>query len=742
MTFNKTNCADHLDVTVAATVSEGPPALGGLLGTDGSSNRCGNRSSVRRGSRNGAVGGNDRADGTASAAEDLDSSVLSSNHDDGLGVAGGKIRVDGTVNNEQVLGTPDLGISVDNAGAVVLSTHDGATNEVRAADVLGHEALSGSVAGDDDSAVRLGSIVDELLHEGLDGLLVASSLEVRLADELGSTGAGHGKGTTGGGTVGEVDLDLESIVTSGSASTLDVSLNAVRACDAVPEDEALARLGKKTGALSEEVNVGLARLGEGRVAQSREGLLGLDLDGEDGVVLQVLSDGEVEPLVLGGHSEALATAGNSLDLLRGADTRVDEKTGSGESASSEDDSTVGLQVDDLAGRRTRLDFDTGDGLAITDDTHDLGVELELEVGVGLSKGERRVGEDSLLLARLLNGVNLSEAKAREPFAEDVPSTLVNSLHVLGRVQGTRCALVKLVSGGLDILPLPASGPLVVEISGLGSNEHLGVDNSATTKNATGHAGRFSAVFRGILCSFHGRTATGGVHRSLALLEEENGLLGLKKTLGDDQAGSTSTNNDVVVGHVGDNAGEVASRRTSLEVGGLSSGGIEREATKASTMVVESRCSIRWGVKSGRADSKTEDSVGIGGLESGAVGLDAALTQESKGEGVSTDGNTLLNGLDSNGIVVENRRVGVTTSLADRSEDLAIVGPSNHKELLSHCGAHGDGSIALRDRSDDLTDEVCAGVLRKGNTKGELAARVGKLLESDSGLGILVFDACC
>jgi hypothetical protein len=226
------------------------------------------------------------------------------------------------------------------------------------------------------------------------------------------------------------------------------------------------------------------------------------------VVLEVLSDGEVEPLILSGHGEALASAGNGLNLLRRTNTRVDEKAGSGESTGGKDDGTVGLEVDDLAGRRTGLDLNTGDSLALSNDTKDLGVELELEVAVGLGKREvvtdgtsaetvvghqRRVSEDRLLLARLLDGINLGEAVAREELREDVPSALVNSLAVLGRAGGTGGALIELVSRALNILPLPASRPLVVKVSRLRADKHHGVDDTGTTENATSHAGSISAV---------------------------------------------------------------------------------------------------------------------------------------------------------------------------------------------------------------------------------------------------------
>ncbi|KAI6774205.1 hypothetical protein HG531_001054 [Fusarium graminearum] len=619
-----------------------------------------------------------------------------------------------------VVGAPDLGVSADNAGSVVLSAHDGRTDKVRTAHVRRHEALGGSIAGNDDCAVGLGSHIDELLHEGLDSRLVSSVVQVRLADQLGSTRACDLESTARGRTVGKVDLELESIIASGGASALDVSLNAIRTHDTVPEDESLTGLGKKTIALGVEVNVLLARLSESSVGES--------------------GHGEVDPLVLRGHGKALATAGNSLDLLGRANTRVDEKSGSGESTSSEDNSTTGLDLDDLAGSRTRLDLNTGNLLTLAHNSHNLAFKHELEVGVGLSNREvitdgastlavgdhhRRMSKHGLLLVGLSDGVDLAEAVSREELAQDIVGSLVNQFTVFCRAKGT---------GSFTAVEPPNRHPAMLAVS---------VQYSEVSTLLVVKWYAIDGTSYWVVVSFQSITALPPVE--------------LKETLRNDNSSRSSADDNVVVGHVGDNGGEVTSRwgRTTrararsssairshsspgLVVSGLGRTGINRETAKASTVVVESTASIGRIIKSSSTESKSHDSIGISSLESSAVGLDTSLAEESEGERVRADLDTLLDGLDLDSVVIQNIGVCVSGSLADGGNNLAVVGPSNDEKLLAHGGTHTNGGISFGDGSNNLTNKIGAGLLRHSDTEAELAALVDELLEGDSGVGILVF----
>jgi hypothetical protein len=101
----------------------------------------------------------------------------------------------------------------------------------------------------------------------------------------------------------------------------------------------------------------------------------------------MLSNGEVDPVILGGQGDAGGAVGDGRDLIRGADSTVDEDSRRRKGTGGEDHGTVGLEVDDLTGGRSSLDFDAGDGAAISDNAENLGVELKLEVGKSLSEGE-------------------------------------------------------------------------------------------------------------------------------------------------------------------------------------------------------------------------------------------------------------------------------------------------------------------------------------------------------------------
>lgn len=188
--------------------------------------------------------------------------------------------------------------------------------------------------------------------------------------------------------MGKVNLHLDGVVGRRVASSLDISLDAVGlALDRRPEDESLTRLCHQTCSLGVEVNVGLAGVSELGAGKSSEGLLGLECGSEDGVVHEVLSNGKVDPVILGGQGDAGGAVGDCSDLVRGADTAVDENSRRRKGTGGEDHGTVSLEVDDLAGAGSSLDFDAGDSAALSDNAENLGVELKLEVGKSLSEGE-------------------------------------------------------------------------------------------------------------------------------------------------------------------------------------------------------------------------------------------------------------------------------------------------------------------------------------------------------------------
>lgn len=313
--------------------------------------------------------------------------MLSGNHDNGHTVAGGQVGVDAGVDDVEVVGTPDLGVGVHNAGAVILSTDTSSTNPMVAAGVLLGQALGSGVASNGKNAVGLPGEVDELLDGGQGRLTVVIRVEVGLVDNGRITRARNAKGTGRRSSVSHVKLDLESVVRRSVAGTLVEVLASVSSLDAGPVDEALARLGQKTGALGKEIDIGLTGAGESSAVEGSQGILGLQCDSEDGVVLQMLADGEIDPVSAGRELDTGGTVGDSLDLCLRTDTTVEENSGGGESTRGQDDRTTRLQVDDLTSAAAVVDLDTSNGFAVAHNANNLGLQGEGEVRHLLSERE-------------------------------------------------------------------------------------------------------------------------------------------------------------------------------------------------------------------------------------------------------------------------------------------------------------------------------------------------------------------
>jgi len=103
--------------------------------------------------------------------------MLSNNHDNSLCISGWQIGVDGSIDNKDVIGSEDLGVGVDDSGAIICLTHDCSSDKVRALNVtLGcdHRCTSETaITWCEDSAV-LGGVEDLVDHCSSGSLIVLS----------------------------------------------------------------------------------------------------------------------------------------------------------------------------------------------------------------------------------------------------------------------------------------------------------------------------------------------------------------------------------------------------------------------------------------------------------------------------------------------------------------------------------------------------------------------------------------
>lgn len=294
-----------------------------------------------------------------------------------------------SIHNEEVVGAPDLGVRVDNALSIVGSAHLSGSKVMATTTDGSHESLRGGVLGNGKDAVGFASPLEQLVNEGSKGFLVAFGVHEGVLGHVGRTAGRDLDGTSRSGAVGQVDLDANGVIAVRANSALNVTGSAIGSVDAGPKVQTLTSLGHETAALSKEVNGLLVRVSPGSLGERNELLLGGEGDGRDAVVLEVLADGEVDPLLLGRQLDVGGAGGDDFDLLGGADAGVEEDARGGVGAGGEDERSTLAELNDLAGSTVVLDLDAGDEAAVADGAEDHGVEFEGEVGEGFGVREDR-----------------------------------------------------------------------------------------------------------------------------------------------------------------------------------------------------------------------------------------------------------------------------------------------------------------------------------------------------------------
>ncbi|KAI6774893.1 hypothetical protein HG530_001651 [Fusarium avenaceum] len=224
---------------------------------------------------------------------------------------------------------------------------------------------------------------------------------------------------------------------------------------------------------------------------------GLDVEGEDGVIHEVLANRQVNPVSLSGKSDACLLG--SLDLLLGTNARVEQKTRGCESAGGEDDSAILGKLDNLLLTIGSLNFNTGGLGARSYNADDLCAEAKSEVLLFLCQREVRLdwpgalrvldvpgwpAVDFMLLVGLLDHVDRLPANCVEEPRQGVVQASVVSLLVQGWLKGSGVAGVQPVGSWCNVVPLPALGPLIVEVaSGRVDKDHE-VDSDAASENTS------------------------------------------------------------------------------------------------------------------------------------------------------------------------------------------------------------------------------------------------------------------
>lgn len=517
--------------------------------------------------------------------------------------------MDGTIDNINVVGAPDLhGGCINDRGAVVGLAQAGGTDVVvTLRDVVSGDEL-GNGGGDGlERRVRALGHGDQLVHPVGDGGDVAGSLQVARGGEARGTSVSDLEDTVRGKTVSQVGLDLDGVVGTWRDGALDVAGDGVVARHGGPEVEPLAGLGEQTSRpVVEHGGDGGVGRGDGSARLRVERVLGGEGNSEDGVVLDVLANGQLDPVRLSGQGDRDGAALDSLDLCLDTNTRIDQHAGRRQGTTGQNNATAGLEIDNLAAAVLEFDLDTSGGGVGAHDTDELGVERHLEVGLGLGEREvvldragtqtildqpGRVGEDGLLVVGRGQGVGLREAVVAEEVRHDGPGTLIDTGTVGEDV--TRGALVEGVSRGGDIIPLPACGPLVVKVVCGRLDEHHGVDGTGSTQQATSHTGSVETVLASVggggqvvshgghvvlsdgVVVCHGVITSRGVVRSWATLQEQDGCTRLSQTLRGNDTGSTTTGNNVVVSGVASGGRRCGVGATG---GGVRSGGGSADGT--------------------------------------------------------------------------------------------------------------------------------------------------------------------
>lgn len=105
---------------------------------------------------------------------------------------------------------------------------------------------------------------------------------------------------------------------------MEVFVGTVCCVDACPEVEALATLCERAGTFVEHVYVCLVGGLEVGLNHGCLVLLGVEGEGKDGVILEVLADRKIEPLGLSGQSDAGSSVGDNFELIGWTDATVEE----------------------------------------------------------------------------------------------------------------------------------------------------------------------------------------------------------------------------------------------------------------------------------------------------------------------------------------------------------------------------------------------------------------------------------
>src|SRR5690242_9155082 len=197
------------------------------------------------------------------------SCVLSNNHNDSLGVTGGQVGMNGSVNDEEIVGSVDPGVGVYDAGAVgtpVVSSHLRGSNPVVTGDqVVGDNRLGRGVCVQShssiDGAVSLGGDIHPPLDEARESLSVGIGGQPRFYVEDGVTTGCDAQLTSGGSSMCEEGPDSEDAILHEADSSLKESLLAITAFHRCPQVHPLRGLCHNTRSLLVEIQVGLNRVG-------------------------------------------------------------------------------------------------------------------------------------------------------------------------------------------------------------------------------------------------------------------------------------------------------------------------------------------------------------------------------------------------------------------------------------------------------------------------------------------------
>jgi hypothetical protein len=333
-------------------------------------------------------------------SQNLCDGSLGDDHDGSLDVASGKIGVDATIDDVlqelamiskdvmestyKVVSAVNLGVKVNNGGTVVktaVGTNAGGSNVVVAVGVVLNQRRD--VGGLDERVASASGqeLVQHLADEASGSCLVSLGGQVGLLGEVGGLGLVEAESSAGGETVSHVDLDGEDALGVRSARALEEALvssfifagsepnELVLALGQVSRVVLLVRLNEINGSSVEDA-LGVERA---------KGLVGLEGDGEDGVVQETLADGQIDPLITRRNVDTALDRG--LDLSSSADTTVPENARTRKGTRSEDDATVRLDGNDIGGVHTSagLKLDTSDLATVAHNAEDLRLCAKLEV---------------------------------------------------------------------------------------------------------------------------------------------------------------------------------------------------------------------------------------------------------------------------------------------------------------------------------------------------------------------------